>query len=148
MLFAKLLLSPVPHARIRRIDASAALALPGVLAMITGEDVRKPDAPQAARRSAGTTSQHASRSRDRSEPLYQGEPIVAVAAIDEVTAADAVRNAQGRVRAAAVRRRSDRVAAARRSESRARRQRVDVHAVQEMKIHESRVAELDAGRCR
>ena len=28
MLFAKLLLSPVPHARIRRVDASAALARP------------------------------------------------------------------------------------------------------------------------
>ena len=29
MLFAKLLLSPLPHARIRRVDASAALAMPG-----------------------------------------------------------------------------------------------------------------------
>ncbi len=30
MLFCKLLLSPMPHARVRRIDASRALALPGV----------------------------------------------------------------------------------------------------------------------
>ena len=29
MLFARLLLSPLPHARIRKIDASAALAMPG-----------------------------------------------------------------------------------------------------------------------
>ena len=28
MLFCKLLLSPMPHARVRRIDASAALAMP------------------------------------------------------------------------------------------------------------------------
>ena len=29
MLFAKLLLSPMPHARVTRIDTSAALAMPG-----------------------------------------------------------------------------------------------------------------------
>ena len=32
MLFCKLLLSPMPHCRVRRIDASAALAMPGVRA--------------------------------------------------------------------------------------------------------------------
>ena len=32
MLFARLLLSPYPHARIRSIDTSAALAMPGVKA--------------------------------------------------------------------------------------------------------------------
>ncbi|SVD98948.1 uncharacterized protein METZ01_LOCUS451802, partial [marine metagenome] len=30
MVFLKLLLSPMPHARVRRLDASAALAMPGV----------------------------------------------------------------------------------------------------------------------
>ena len=30
MLFIKLLLSPMPHARVTRVDTSAALALPGV----------------------------------------------------------------------------------------------------------------------
>ncbi len=30
MLFCKLLLSPMPHARVRSIDARAALAMPGV----------------------------------------------------------------------------------------------------------------------
>ena len=33
MLFAKLLLSPMPHARVRSIDTSAALAMPGVKAI-------------------------------------------------------------------------------------------------------------------
>jgi carbon-monoxide dehydrogenase large subunit len=33
--------SPYAHARIKKIDASAALALPGVLAVITGEDLKK-----------------------------------------------------------------------------------------------------------
>ena len=37
MVFAKLLLSPMPHARVRRIDASAALAMPGVEGMLTAD---------------------------------------------------------------------------------------------------------------
>src|SRR5215831_15093471 len=43
MLHAKVLRSPHAHARIKAIDASAALALPGVKAVITGEDL--PDVP-------------------------------------------------------------------------------------------------------
>src|SRR5579871_5266823 len=42
MLFAKLLLSPVPHGHIRSIDMSAALAMPGVKAIITVDDLPKP----------------------------------------------------------------------------------------------------------
>ncbi|MCM3879727.1 MAG: xanthine dehydrogenase family protein, partial [Vicinamibacterales bacterium] len=45
MLFARLLLSPLPHARLKRIDTSAALAMPGVVAVLTGEDVPKPQQP-------------------------------------------------------------------------------------------------------
>ena len=40
MLWARFLASPLPHARIVRIDASAARALPGVHAVLTGADVR------------------------------------------------------------------------------------------------------------
>ena len=75
MLFTKLLLSPMPHARVRRLDARAALAMPGVKAIITADDL--PDLHGAER--ALTY-----------EPLYQGEPIAAVAAVDERTAADAI----------------------------------------------------------
>jgi CO/xanthine dehydrogenase Mo-binding subunit len=39
MLFAKLLLSPMPHARVLRIDTSAAEALPGVKAILTVNDL-------------------------------------------------------------------------------------------------------------
>ena len=39
MLFARQLLSPLPHARIRRLDTSAALALPGVKAIVTADDL-------------------------------------------------------------------------------------------------------------
>ena len=45
MLFAKLLTSPIPHGRIRNLDVSAALALPGVAGVLTPDDVTNPPAP-------------------------------------------------------------------------------------------------------
>jgi CO/xanthine dehydrogenase Mo-binding subunit len=75
MLFTKLLLSPMPHARVRAVDASAALALPGVKAILRADDL--PDLRGAERALTN-------------EPLYQGEPILAVAAVDETTAAEAI----------------------------------------------------------
>lgn len=76
MLFCKLLLSPMPHARVKRIDASAALAMPGVKAILTVDDL-----PEAARGDIPALT---------NEPLYEGEPILAVAAVDELTAAQAI----------------------------------------------------------
>ena len=89
MLFARLLLSPYAHAKIRSIDTSAALALPGVKAILLPEDVPGPkdqvnDMGQTIR--ANPYSEKAL----TDEPLYQGEPVVAVAAIDEATAAEAI----------------------------------------------------------
>src|SRR5919106_2457005 len=75
MLFCKLLLSPMPHARVRSIDTSAALAMPGVKAMLTADDL--PDLNGAERALTN-------------EPVYAGEPILAVAAVDEFTAAEAI----------------------------------------------------------
>ncbi len=89
MLFCKLLLSPMPHARVRRIDASAALAMPGVKAILTEQDL---PAPADSLTDNGTVI-HANRLGERgltNEPLYQGEPILAVAAVDEITAAEAI----------------------------------------------------------
>lgn len=40
MLWGKMLRSPHPHARIRRVDAAAAWRVPGVKAVVTGEDAR------------------------------------------------------------------------------------------------------------
>jgi CO/xanthine dehydrogenase Mo-binding subunit len=45
MLFCKLLLSPRPHARVVSIDASRALAMPGVHAVLTADDLPPPPAP-------------------------------------------------------------------------------------------------------
>src|SRR5829696_5342834 len=88
MLFAKLLLSPMPHARVVRIDTSAAMAIPGVKAILTADDL-----PGAAAGAELGENVRASAITERGltmEPLYEGEPILAVAAIDEYTAAAAV----------------------------------------------------------
>ena len=45
MLHAAVLRSPHAHATIRRIDASGALAMPGVVRVLTGEDIRDAIAP-------------------------------------------------------------------------------------------------------
>jgi CO/xanthine dehydrogenase Mo-binding subunit len=41
MTFGVFVRSPHAHARIRAIDSAAALALPGVLAVLTGEDIKR-----------------------------------------------------------------------------------------------------------
>jgi CO/xanthine dehydrogenase Mo-binding subunit len=89
MLFCKLLLSPMPHARVTRLDTSAALAMPGVKAILTADDL--PAAADSVT-DAGAVIK-ASRLNEpalTNEPLYRGEPILAVAAVDELTAAEAI----------------------------------------------------------
>ena len=81
MLHARLVLSPYPHARITRIDASAARALAGVVAVCTAADLplTRVDGPN--------------RSRDplaRDEVIFDGQPVVAVVATSEEVAEDAV----------------------------------------------------------
>ena len=76
MLFCKLLTSPMPHARVRNIDASEALAMDGVVDILTADDV--PSLPPPENQILTM------------EPLFVGEPILAVAAVDETTAADAI----------------------------------------------------------
>jgi xanthine dehydrogenase molybdenum-binding subunit len=77
MLFTRLLLSPMPHARVRSLDTSAALAVDGVKAILTADDLPPADSPFDERSLTN-------------EPMYQGEPILAVAAVDEPTAALAI----------------------------------------------------------
>ncbi len=78
MLYGKILRSRHAHAKILKIDASKALALPGVKAFITGDDSEKVFANQYEPAiSKGVTH-------------YIGEEIAAIAAIDEVTAEQAI----------------------------------------------------------
>jgi xanthine dehydrogenase molybdenum-binding subunit len=89
MLFCKLLLSPVPHGRVKHLDLSAALAMPGVRGILTADEL---PAPADSLNDNGTVIR-ANRLGERgltNEPLYQGEPILAVAAVDELTAAEAI----------------------------------------------------------
>jgi CO/xanthine dehydrogenase Mo-binding subunit len=79
----------MPHARVTHIDASAALAMPGVKAILTADDLLAPadtvtDLGQTIR--ANPKGERAL----SNEPLYEGEPILAVAAVDEYTAAEAI----------------------------------------------------------
>jgi CO/xanthine dehydrogenase Mo-binding subunit len=88
MLFAKLLLSPMPHARVTNIDASRALAMPGVKAVLTVDDL--PSVVAGANLGEGIIASAFSERGLTNEPLYEGEPILAVAAVDEITAANAI----------------------------------------------------------
>jgi CO/xanthine dehydrogenase Mo-binding subunit len=76
MVFCRLLTSPMPHARVRNIDASAALEMEGVVAILTADELPEVTAP-------GNTIL-------TNEPLYVGAPILAVAATDETTAQNAI----------------------------------------------------------
>jgi len=102
MLFAKLLLSPMPHAHVRSIDASEALAMPGVKAILTVNDL---PAPADAMTDLGQVIP-ANKLGERgltNDPVYQGEPILAVCAVDEYTCAEAIEKNSHRLRALAAR---------------------------------------------
>lgn len=82
MLYCKILRSHVPHALIKSIDYSKALALPGVHACITGKDLPIPYGILPV--SQDETALCVERVR------FIGDPVAAVAAVDEDTAFDAM----------------------------------------------------------
>src|SRR5215204_4649988 len=82
MLYCKLLRSHIPHALIKSIDVSKALALPGVYAVITGEDLPIPYGILPV--SQDETALCVGKVR------FIGDPVAAVAAVDEDTAFDAM----------------------------------------------------------
>jgi len=73
MLYARLLLSPHPHARVMRLDRSDALGVPGVVAVVTEADL-----PEGA----------SSDFMADGEVRYTGQPLAAVLAESEAAAAD------------------------------------------------------------
>ncbi len=77
-LVGAILRSPLAHARIRAIDTRAARAMPGVRAVITGDDC---DVPYGVIPIACNEFALA-----RGHVRYRGEPVAAVAAVDELTA--------------------------------------------------------------
>jgi len=81
MLHAKLVRAPLPHARIVALDAARARQLPGVHLVLTGQDFPVPYGIMPV-----SQDEHAlAPERVR----YVGEPVAAVIAVDEATAAEA-----------------------------------------------------------
>ncbi|MGB1839836.1 MAG: xanthine dehydrogenase family protein molybdopterin-binding subunit, partial [Longimicrobiales bacterium] len=76
MLHCRLLKSPMPHAIVRGIDARRALSLPGVVAILTADEVPAQTAP--------------ANNILTNEPHFVGEPILAVAAESEEAAQNAI----------------------------------------------------------
>jgi 2-furoyl-CoA dehydrogenase large subunit len=84
-LHAHVIRSPHPHARIAGIDAARAMALPGVAAVITGEDVRRISEPFLIALKAPIHQWSLAVGRVR----YVGEPVALVVAEDRYRAEDA-----------------------------------------------------------
>ncbi|MCZ2414265.1 MAG: 4-hydroxybenzoyl-CoA reductase subunit alpha [Burkholderiales bacterium] len=82
-LCGRILRSTVPHARIVSIDTSAAEALPGVVAVCTGDDCRVPFGVLPIAENEYPLA--------REKVRYRGDPVAAVAAVDEATAARALK---------------------------------------------------------
>ncbi|MDA0264382.1 MAG: xanthine dehydrogenase family protein molybdopterin-binding subunit [Chloroflexi bacterium] len=79
MLYGKVLRSPHAHAVIKSIDASKALAMKGVEAVITGQDMpgaNKADAGRGVKMSSDNLMA-------RAKALYKGHPVAAVAAVNQ-----------------------------------------------------------------
>lgn len=93
MLIGRVLHSPYPHAKIKKIDKSRAERLPGVEAVITVEDTPKilwarsfRDLPMAPSGSLQQSDEYILADKAR----YVGDPVAAVAAVDEKTADEAL----------------------------------------------------------
>src|SRR4029077_16097444 len=78
MLVGRILHSPFPHARIKRIDTSRAEALDGVIAIVTGKDAPNPYGILPVGHDEHALAVHKVR--------YVGDNVACVAAIDEATA--------------------------------------------------------------
>ncbi len=91
-----MLRSPYAHARIVSIDTSAALAHPGVAAVVTAKDLETLGLAWMPTISYDTQAVLAG-----DKVRFQGQEVAFVIAVDEYTARDALRADRRRVRAAA-----------------------------------------------
>jgi CO/xanthine dehydrogenase Mo-binding subunit/aerobic-type carbon monoxide dehydrogenase small subunit (CoxS/CutS family) len=95
MLYARVLRSPHPHARIRRIDATKALALPGVKAVVSHENCTVLWGAGSISGGAQYNEEIKKITKHRryafNNPVrFVGEPVAAVAAVDRHTAEEAL----------------------------------------------------------
>jgi aerobic carbon-monoxide dehydrogenase large subunit len=90
LLHVAFLRSPHPHARIDKIDASAAKRMPGVIAVLTADDLAPVCAPWQTR--LALVPSHVSPPQSplaKDEACWQGEAVVAVVAASRALAEDA-----------------------------------------------------------
>ncbi|MGN6749941.1 MAG: 4-hydroxybenzoyl-CoA reductase subunit alpha [Xanthobacteraceae bacterium] len=90
MLAGRILRSPYSHAEILEVDIAEAAKLPGVKAIVTGAECDQPFGVLPVARTEHVLA------RDRVR--YRGEPIAAVAAVDDATAKEALRRIKLKVR--------------------------------------------------
>ena len=76
MVFARVYTSPMAHGRVTNIDTSAIEGMDGVVGILTADDVPAVEAPNAAILT--------------NTPAFVGDPILAVAAVDELIAEEAL----------------------------------------------------------
>ena len=89
-LYGKIIRSPYAHARIRSIDASKALKVPGVKAVITGRDFPDHKFEYQGPERVQQNFWHITRNvMAREKALYEGHAVAAIAAIDKATADEA-----------------------------------------------------------
>ena len=91
MLWGRVLRSPHPHARIKSINFDKALALPGVKAVMIGEDLVEFPWDKAAPLGIQDLRFNSRNVMAREKALYVGHPVAAVAAISNKIAADALK---------------------------------------------------------
>jgi len=108
MLHLALVRSTEPHAEIAGIDPSAALAMPGVVAVVTGDELAEFCGPLAGGSSEGSSGEQADYDQDeergidtpptwpiaRDKVRFVGEPVAAVVAESRYQAEDAVEAVQ------------------------------------------------------
>jgi carbon-monoxide dehydrogenase large subunit len=87
MVYAAFLRSPYAHAKIKRIDATRALGIPGVIHVLTGRDMAR-QLVYWMQMPGMRTPERPSLATDKVR--YVGEPVAAVAAISRAVAEDAV----------------------------------------------------------
>ncbi len=91
LLYGKVLRSPHAHARIRSIDASRALSLPGVRAVVTADDlVQTVDSMRQIGETRINIREIAQNSLASEKVLYQGHAVAAVAAVSPHIAEEAL----------------------------------------------------------
>jgi len=90
MLYCSYLRSPYAHARIKKIDTSKAVKLPGVVTVLTGEDIKGYPLPTCIDQPGQKSVDGLVFPMAVNKVRWAGEPVAAVAAVDRYISEDAL----------------------------------------------------------